>query len=133
MNNQKSTKKLAKLVFTASLVNNKIDESKLKKLISLIKKGNPKKSLLVLLYLEKLIQKKLADEQLLIESAYLLEPNFETQIKNKFEKMLNKKLTVKVVENKELIAGVRIKNANYIWENSVLNNFEQLKTNLINE
>lgn len=133
MTNQNDTKKLAKLILSASLISNKLDEIKIKRLVNSLKKSRSKKVLPVLLYLEKLIAKKQDQDQLRVESAYKLETSFEKAIKNKFEKMLNKELTIKTIENKELIAGVKIQNADYIWESSVRNNLAQLKESLIND
>lgn len=132
MMDKKDNKKLAKLIFSASLINNRIDETRFNKLIKLMKASGSKRVLPILEYLKMLIQQKQSKEQLQVESAFELDSVSSNLIHDKFEKMLNKKLLLKMIENKDLIAGIRVKNADYIWENSIRNNLEQLKDGLTN-
>lgn len=133
MKNQREVKKLAKLVFSASLVNNKLDENKLKNWFNLLKKTNPKKALPIVIYLEKLIERKQKQEQLNVESAYLLDPSLERSLKHKFEQILDKKLSLIVTKNQDLISGIKVTNADYTWENSIRNRLIQLRGALIND
>lgn len=133
MKNRKEVKKLAKLIFSASLINGKLDEKKLKKLVDLLKKNNSKNVVPILEFLNKLIQRKQKQDQLEIESVFPLETNLENMLKSKFEKVLNKKLKVIFTKNEKLIAGLKISNADYLWESSISSNLKQLKDAIINE
>ena len=129
----KKAVKTAKMVFKESFTANLLDEEKLSRFIKALEANPGKLSEEILAELESLIDREIRNEELLIESAYPLEPDLVTELKAKFEKLLGKDLNLVTRENKELIAGIRVSNADNRWENTVVSNLEQLKGNFANE
>jgi len=127
----KKTKELAKEIFKKSFENKKLNESLLKKFIRIVADKKTPQSLEILKTLEKILARYNEENTLLVESAFPLKQIEREKIKETFEKTLGKKLQLKEVQNKELISGLKVKLSDNIWENSVLNNLEQLKGMLI--
>ncbi len=126
-------KKLAKNILAATTKNNEINLQDLGRIVSVLKKDGSPKAVEILNALEKTILRKEKEKQLIIESAFPLEPKTYEALKVSYEKLFGKKLEVVEKENKELIGGIKISNADFVWENSVMSNLTQLKGVITNE
>lgn len=120
-------KKIAKLIFQSCLKKNEIDETKMGRLIEVVKAQPVSQTREILSFLEKLVIWYEKGQSLLVESAYELTAEEEKEIKERFTGLLGKDLSIKLAENKGLVGGVKISNGDFVWENSIVSKLNQLK------
>lgn len=121
--NKNQIKKLTKLIYTETDGQTK----ELENIFQVLRKDGSANALAILQSLEKMILKTEKQSQLYIESAFELDKSTTSKIKTDFEKLLGKQLEAKVKKDKDLIGGLKVRNGDFVWENSVLSNLEQLK------
>ena len=121
--NKNQVKKLTKLIYRET----DGQSEKMEGIFQILKKDSSEGALTILQSLEKMILKNERQDELCIESAFELDKETTSKVKTDFEKLLGKQLEIKVKENKELIGGLKVSNGDFVWENSVLSNLEQLK------
>lgn len=122
--------KISKNIFRASMEDDKLNEATIERFVNLLKVSESNLAKEILLHLTKQIENFENQKLLILESPFKLDPDSEKALKDRFEKILKKKLEIIFKENKELIAGIRIKNADHQWENTIFSNLEFLKGNL---
>ncbi len=127
--NKSQIKDLVKLIYRET----NGQEAKIEKIVQILKKDGSTKSIAILEGLAKITEKNEKQDNLYIESAFKLDEQIQNEITNSFEKQLGRKLEPVFKEDKNLIAGLRVKNGDFVWENSILSNLEQLKGVLTNE
>lgn len=133
MKTKNETKKIAKLIFQSAIVSGAVNETKLLKIVKIIKSKPSSQGKAILKHLEKILSVYEKQNQLGIESAFKLGSVEEAKIKHKFEKILNRELVVDSSENKDLIGGIKVSNGDWVWEDSIISKLNQLKGNFINE
>lgn len=121
--NRSQVKKLTRLIYTET--NGQAKE--LENIFQVLRKDGSANALAILQSLEKMILKNEKQSQLYIESAFELDKGTTSKIKTDFEKLLGKQLEANVKEDKNLIGGLKVRNGDFVWEDSVLSNLEQLK------
>ncbi len=121
--NKNQVKKLTKLIYTETDGQTK----ELENIFQVLRKDGSANALAILQSLEKMILKNEKQSQLYIESAFELDKGTTSKIKTDFEKLLGKQLEAQVKEDKDLIGGLKVRNGDFVWEDSVLSNLEQLK------
>lgn len=104
-----------------------LDEKLLSEILSQVKKLHPSLYPKILLAVYYQLQKFESESKLLIESAFPIDQSAQEKIKKVFEKNLQKPLSVLLKEDKQLIGGVRITQADNVWENSIAANIERLE------
>jgi len=124
------SKKLAKRIFKNSQKQGEIDEQKLSNFTQVLIKHHSVQSKQVLKSLLALLEESVAASNLIVESATLLDEPLKNEIKNTFEKKLNKKINLVFKLNPEIIGGVKIVNSDNVWENSVESALAQMKASL---
>ncbi len=125
----KKSQQLAKQIFLASQKSGKTNEAKLRKFITLLVRNRSSNSKEILGALEKFLIREQKNSELILESAYPIESREKNAIKVFFEKKLGKKMILKELENKNLISGIKVSQADNVWENTVLSNLQILKGN----
>lgn len=123
------TRKLAKNIFQETAKS----DTALDKIIQILVKDSSPNAKAILMQLQKLLEKKQKENQLIIESSFELDPEVKDEFLAKFEKLLGKKLETIEIRNKDLIGGIKIKNEDFVWENSIRSNLEMMKGVIIND
>lgn len=115
MTSRKKILKEAKSLFKASLKNNLIDENKVKKITKLIASQKRAESLKLLKFYKRLIDQKIAQEQLLIETPTAFKQLALTK------KLMAKTGVRKIIykTNPKLILGARVKHGDWIWDSTL--------------
>ena len=127
----KKALKIAKPLLKAAFIGGKINEGKGRGFLKILKKHPSKIGSEVVFSLQKLIEAETLKKQLVLETPFPLQAKTVDRLKNEFEALLNRQLTVEIRENKELIGGLRIKNSDNVWENTVESTLQQLKGALV--
>lgn len=130
MKNSKQIRQLAKAIIHSSKHDNVVDESMVSKFVTQISKDSDKSALRLLNELEHQLTVEEQKNTIFVESAYNLDKEQLEKIRSSFEKNEDRKLTIKFSINKNLLAGLRIRLGDFVWEKSVVSNLQNLKGTL---
>jgi len=126
----KENEKIAKKFFKMSLSDNKLDSSKVRTVVSEIKKSYKSAALGVLRSYLSFVQGKIRLQTLAIESSHSLNNQVVQRLKNGFEKKTSEKILTQVRQNPNLIAGLRITLNDMQWDYSIKGKIDQMKEHL---
>ena len=133
MSSNKQVKLLAKDIFNSCKKNGVLDETLLRKFVSLLANSEESVAKHILDNLESLAEIEEKKNTLIIESAYELETDQLEMIKQYFETKENRKLKVSFSINRDIIGGLKLSLGDFVWENSVMSNLETLENIMIYE
>lgn len=116
----------AKKLLAISLENNRVSEEKVTAILQTLKSNPPRRYKEILeIYLLK-IRAELRKENATIEHSGVLSSAAVNDIKENLTKYYNRDIKVSEQNVPELLAGVRIRVADDVWDTSVLSRLEQL-------
>lgn len=123
----KKDMKVAKNIFEQSVEGGRINETKLLSWVKRIRKLGPKTGSRLLLALLKQVSTFYQRQTVVVESAQNLNQSYLDSIGNIFEAKLKKQLRIEFRKNESLIAGIKIRVGDTVWDYSVSNSLESLK------
>lgn len=125
-----SIKNFAKKLLVISLANGRLSEEKISDILKTLRSNPPRHYREILeAYLIK-VRSELRKENAIIEYAGSLEELVVTEIKNDLKKYYNRDISVTMIENPKLLAGLRISVADDVWDFSVSGRLKQLQKSL---
>ena len=130
MKTNKKTRQIVAEIISCCKHNGAIDETAVSKFVTLISKSPDLLGLELLTELERQLKLEERQDTLFVESAYSLTEEELEKIKASFEKTEAKSLSVNFSINKNLLAGLRVRLGDFVWEKSVISNLENLKGTL---
>lgn len=116
----------AKKLVTLSLENNRVSEERVAAILQTLKSNPPRRFEEILeKYLLK-IRNELRKENAIIEHSGPLSESAVKVIKDNLSKFYNRDIRVTMVNDPALLAGLRIRVADDVWDTSVLGRLEKL-------
>lgn len=116
----------AKKLLAISLENNRVSEEKVTAVLQTLRSNPPRRYKEILeIYLLKIVA-ELRKENATIEHSGTLPVTALNDIKDNLTKYYNRDIKVTTLNVPELLAGVRIRVADDVWDTSVLSRLEQL-------
>lgn len=129
---KKENLKIAKKFFKISLSNNSLDSSKIRTVVSEIKKSYKRAAAGVLKSYLSILQKKIRSQTLTIESAQSLNSNVVQKLKRSFEKKYHEKIMTRLKQNPHILGGLKITLDDTQWDYSIKGKIDQMKE-ILNE
>lgn len=122
----KAAQQLARQLFNLSLVNGTVSAAQVEGVLAYLEKHPPANPLTVLRAYQRLIARELAKSELVVEHAGPVADGILRTLEGALTQKYKRQITAKSVHNAELIAGLRLRIGDDIYEASVAGQLEQL-------
>ena len=122
----KAAQQLARQLFNLSLVNGTVSAAQVEGVLAYLEKHPPANPLAVLRAYQRLIARELAKSELVVEHAGPIADGILRTLEGALTQKYKRQITAKSVHNAELIAGLRLRIGDDIYEASVAGQLEQL-------
>ena len=126
----KETRQLSKGLLRASFTDGKLDNGRIASLVMSLIKTKPRNYIKVLESYKRLLRLELEKRTATIETATELAPEASAKIVASLKAKYGNDLTARVVVNKELLGGMRIRVGSDVWDSSVRNRLHRLQQQL---
>ena len=126
----KETRQLSKGLLRASFTDGKLDNGRIASLVMSLIKTKPRNYIKVLESYKRLLRLELEKRTATIETATELAPEASAKIVANLKAKYGNDLTARVVVNKELLGGMRIRVGSDVWDSSVRNRLHRLQQQL---
>ena len=126
MSKQKAARE-ARRMFHLCLVDGKVDEGRVRRVVQVVLKARRRGYLLLLGYFQRLVEIDYLRHLANVESATPLPPEVETNIRNGLLHMYGPGITMLFSVKPALIGGLRIQVGSDVYDGSVRRGLEQLK------
>lgn len=123
---QKQAQQLARLFLRLSLVDGAVSAERVEGVLAYIEKHRPANPMLVLQAYHRLIARELAKSSAIIEHAGPLSDGARRSIEGALSQKYKRMVTVSAVHNAELIAGLRLRIGDDVYESSISGQLDQL-------
>ena len=127
----KEARKAAKSLFLSSFTEGKLDESKVRSVVSQVAERKPRQYLEILDGYQRYVRLEVAKRHALIESAKDLEQGTRDQLHRVLKAKYGNDLTTEFRTTPDLIGGLRIRIGSDVWDNSVQNRIARLEADLL--
>src|SRR4051794_40799282 len=127
----KEARKAAKSLFLSSFTEGKLDESKVRSVVSQVAERKPRQYLEILDGYQRYVRLEVAKRHALIESAKDLEQGTRDQLHRVLKAKYGNDLTTEFRTTPDLIGGLRIRIGSDVWDNSVQNRIPRLEADLL--
>lgn len=122
----KAAQQLARQLFNLSLVNGTVSAAQVEGVLAYLEKHPPANPLAVLRAYQRLIARELAKTEVVVEHAGPITDGILRSLEGALAQKYKRQVTAKSVHNAELIAGLRLRIGDDIYEASVAGQLEQL-------
>ncbi|MFM1850675.1 MAG: synthase subunit delta [Verrucomicrobiota bacterium] len=122
----KATQQLARQLFTLSLVNGSVSAAQVEGVLAYLEKHPPAQPKQVLLAYRRLIARELAKSRVVVEHAGPVTDGILRSLEGALTQKYKRQITASAVQNAALIAGLRLRIGDDIYEASVAGQLEQL-------
>jgi F-type H+-transporting ATPase subunit delta len=122
----KATQQLARQLFTLSLVNGSVSAAQVEGVLAYLEKHPPAQPKQVLLAYRRLIARELAKSRVVVEHAGPVTDGILRSLEGALTQKYKSQITASAVQNAALIAGLRLRIGDDIYEASVAAQLEQL-------
>jgi F-type H+-transporting ATPase subunit delta len=122
----KATQQLARQLFTLSLVNGSVSAARVEGVLAYLEKHPPAQPKQVLLAYRRLIARELAKSRVVVEHAGPVTDGILRSLEGALTQKYKRQITASAVQNAALIAGLRLRIGDDIYEASVAGQLEQL-------
>ncbi|MCC6414940.1 MAG: F0F1 ATP synthase subunit delta [Opitutaceae bacterium] len=122
----KAAQQLARQLFNLSLVNGAVSAAQVEGVLAYLEKHPPANPLAVLRAYQRLIARELAKSEAVVEHAGSVNEGILRSLEGAFTQKYKRQVTTKAVHNAELIAGLRLRIGDDIYEASIAGQLEQL-------
>jgi F-type H+-transporting ATPase subunit delta len=126
----KETRQLSKELLRASMVDGKLDGSRISSLVKALIEKKPRHYIQVLEAYQRLLRLEVEKRTATIETATELSPDASQQIVENLKKKYGSDLAARFVVNPELLGGMRIRVGSDVWDSSVRNRLQRLQQQL---
>ncbi|MFZ9683259.1 MAG: F0F1 ATP synthase subunit delta [Cephaloticoccus sp.] len=122
----KAAQQLARQLFTLSLVNGAVSAAQVEGVLAYLEKHPPAQPKQVLLAYRRLIARELAKSEVIVEHAGPVTDGILRSLEGALTQKYKRQVTASAVQNAALIAGLRLRIGDDIYEASVAGQLEQL-------
>jgi F-type H+-transporting ATPase subunit delta len=126
----KETRQLSKGLLRASFTDGKLDNGRIASLVMSLIKTKPRNYIKVLESYKRLLRLELEKRTATIEAATELAPEASAKIVANLKAKYGNDLTARIVVNKELLGGMRVRVGSDVWDSSVRNRLHRLQQQL---
>jgi len=126
----KETRQLSKELLRASMVDGKLDSSRISSLVKALIEKKPRHSIQVLEAYQRLLRLEVEKRTATIETATELAPDAGQKIVENLKRQYGSDLAARFVVNPELLGGMRIRVGSDVWDSSVRNRLHRLQQQL---
>ena len=126
----KETRQLSKELLRASLVDGKLDSSRISSLVKTLIEKKPRRYIQVLEAYQRLLRLEVEKRTAVIETATELPPDAGQKLVENLKRQYGSDLAARFVVNPELLGGMRIRVGSDVWDSSVRNRLHRLQQQL---
>ena len=126
----KETRQLSKELLRASLVDGKLDSSRISSLVKTLIEKKPRHLIQVLEAYQRLLRLEVEKRTAVIETATELPPDAGQKLVENLKRQYGSDLAARFVVNPELLGGMRIRVGSDVWDGSVRNRLQRLQHEL---
>jgi len=126
MRSRKEAARAAKKLLAVSIVDGKVDESVVRKVIARLNEARPRGYLSLIKAYWRLVRLEIQNNQALVESAEELEPAVKESVTADLRKKYGEQVETEFALNPELLGGMRIRIGSDVWDGSVANRIDRL-------
>ncbi len=126
----KETRQLSKELLRASMVDGKLDSSRISSLVKSLIEKKPRHYIQVLEAYKRLLRLEVEKRTATIETATQLAPEAGQQIVENLKRRYGSDLAARFVVSPELLGGMRIRVGSDVWDSSVRNRLTRLQQQL---
>ena len=126
----KEARRTSRQLFRVCMVDGKLDESRVRTVVSGIASSKPRGYLGMLDAFSRLVANEVDRQRALVESASALAPATQTELQASLSKKYGRQLTLDFSVNPELLGGIRVKVGSDVWDGSVKARLEGLAASL---
>ena len=123
----KQAQRDARQLFRSCQVNGLLDENRVRQTLALLAEKKPRGYVEILARLHRLVKLDVEKHAVRIESATLLSPEAQAQVKSRLEGIYGAGLALNFGENPALIGGLRIRVGSDLYDGSVKTRLEKLE------
>lgn len=122
----KAAQQLARQLFNLSLVDGTVSAAQVEGVLAYLEKHPPASPLAVLRAYQRLIARELAKSEVIVEHAGPVTDGILRSLEGALTQKYKRQISAKSVHNAELIAGLRLRLGDDIYEASIAGQLEQL-------
>jgi len=126
----KEARRTSRQLFRACMVDGKLDESRVRTVVSGVASSKPRGYIGMLDAFSRLVANEVSRQRALVESASALSPATQTELQASLSKKYGRQLTLDFSVNPELLGGIRVKVGSDVWDGSVKARLEGLAASL---
>jgi F-type H+-transporting ATPase subunit delta len=126
----KEARRTSRQLFRACMVNGKLDESSVRKVVSTVAGSKPRGYIGILDAFARLVANEVDRQRAAVESATPLSPATQTELQASLSKKYGRPLTLDFSVNPELLGGIRVKVGSDVWDGSVKARLKALSDSL---
>ncbi len=126
----KEARRTSRQLFRACFADGKLDESRVRSVVSTVIEKKPRGYIGVLGNLARLMRNEAERQSAMVESATPLSDDMRYQLKAGLTKKYGRELTLDFHVRPELLGGIRVKVGSDVWDGSVKARLEALKNQL---
>jgi F-type H+-transporting ATPase subunit delta len=126
----KEARRTSRQLFRVCMVDGKLDESRVRTVVSGIASSKPRGYIGMLDAFSRLVANEVDRQRALVESASALAPATQTELQASLSKKYGRQLTLDFSVNPELLGGIRVKVGSDVWDGSVKARLEGLAASL---
>ena len=126
----KEARRTSRQLFRACIADGKMDESRVRTVVSTVAKNKPRGYIGILDAFARLVANEVDRQLAGVESATALTPATQSELQTSLSKKYGRPLTLKFSVNPELLGGIRVKVGSDVWDGSVKARLKALSESL---
>lgn len=126
----KEARRTSRQLFRACMVDGKLDESRVRTVVSGVASSKPRGYIGMLDAFARLVANEVSRQRALVESASALSSATQSELQASLSKKYGRQLTLDFSVNPELLGGIRVKVGSDVWDGSVKARLEGLAASL---
>ena len=126
----KEARRTSRQLFRACFEGGKLDENRVRSVVSLITDKKPRGYIAILENFTRLLRGEAQRQSAIVESATPISDDMRYQLKVGLSKKYGRELALEFQVNPELLGGIRVKVGSDVWDGSVKARLETLKNSL---
>jgi len=126
----KEARRTSRQLFRACMADGKLDESRVRIVVSSVAKSKPRGFITILDAFARLVSNEVDRQRAAVESASALTPATQSELQASLSKKYGRPLSLEFSVNPELLGGIRVKVGSDVWDGSVKARLEALKASL---
>ena len=126
----KEARRTSRQLFRACMVNGKLDDSSVRKVVSTVAGSKPRGYIGILDAFARLVSNEVDRQRAAVESASPLSVATQTELQASLSKKYGRPLTLDFSVNPELLGGIRVKVGSDVWDGSVKARLKALSDSL---